>query len=140
MNKLNPYASPAAVKGSNPDSPDLFNRRRQKVTANIILGATVFGAITYTLVDESIARTSFGAWPMLIGSAVIAAISAIVTRRPLTSPMTCFLATVSGDLVAAMLRGWQYAQVEYCIPLAIGFSIPALMLALLLRKWRGDLP
>jgi hypothetical protein len=71
---------------------------------------------------------------MLLATAVIAFASLLVTRDIFLSPLCCLAGTLSGAIVAGLVRGWGYAQFHACIPLAIGFSIPTLLLGLLMRR------
>lgn len=134
MESFNPYAPPDVDTGAS-----RFTERYQysRWHACGFLVASVFISLTYTCLDEVVYRTSIGALPMLIGTAIIAFASVLVTKDVLVSPLCCFVGTVSGDILVGFVRGWGYAQLPVCIVLAIGLSIPSLLIGLLMRRLDG---
>ena len=127
--KLNPYSSPAPTTTSNELRPHEIANRRLSL---LILLASVLISIFYTFVDEVVLGTAFGAWPMLLITAAIALACSFLTRDWLIAPLCCFCGTMFGGIVVGLVRGWEYAQLEFCLPLALVFSIPALVVAALL--------
>jgi urea transporter len=94
------------------------------------LALSVMAAVAWVFLDEVLLKTKIGAWPMLIGSSAIAVFVAWRTRDWLIAPLCCVLATMSGDLMAGMVRDWAYAQVPMAFSLSLAFSVPALLVAL----------
>lgn len=135
MDPVNPYSPPTVI--SKPDNLPQPNRYGRKHASYILLASVVLSLI-YTFLDESVLRTAHGAWPVLFGTAAIAIVSVLVTRDLLLSPLCCFAGTMSGVLLAGLLRSWGYAQIDLAIPISIGFSIPSLIIGLLLRLLRRN--
>lgn len=135
-----------AMKPDNPYSPPTVDCKAENIApaflsgrhAAYFLGASVTFSLVYTFLDEAILRTSFGAWPMLFITASLAIGSVLITRDLLLSPLCCIAGTISGDILAGFIRNWAYAQMQFCIPLAIGFSVPALIIGLVLRQRRAS--
>src|SRR6187200_257190 len=113
MTDLNPYQSPTLPAEASPvRQPNAF------AGLCFLLAATI-AALAYTYVDEAVAKTQHGAWPMLIATSFLAVVSAVVSRHLWLAPLACFVATMAGDLLAAYLVSVRYAQIEICIPLAL---------------------
>lgn len=123
--RLNPYAAPASSEITTPIAEPVV-RRVAAVGACVV---STIGTLLYTWIDEVVLATRYGAWNMLIASAVFAAAVAWWTRDRLVAPACCFLAVVTADLLAALVRDWAYAQFHLCVPLAAAFSLPALFIA-----------
>ena len=134
VNPVNPYEPPRSSEPIVSGTDRVLTDKRRRSLALQILGVTTGLAVLYTIVDESVLGSRVGAWPMLFGSSLIAIATVLVTRDWLISPLCCFVPTCAGDAVAGMIRGWAYAQVEYCVPLAFAFSIPALVIGLI-QRW-----
>lgn len=136
---LNPYASPLPDPEhkvyANLAQPE--NRSsRTRALAWIFVGFSVACAVSFTYVDEIVAKTKYGAWPTVFSTAALSIVAAVVTRECWIAPLCCFLGTMAGDLLAGVLVNWPYAQVYFCVPIALGFSVPALIVAALLRYYR----
>ena len=129
MDTNNPYASPSApptaIQGKAQSKPTV----RRRLACGMLL-ASIAGSLAYTFIDEVVLKTSEGAWPMLFATAGIAVIASVLTRDWLVAPLCCFCGTMSGGLLAGIVRSWSYAQLHICIPLALGFSVPSLIIAL----------
>jgi hypothetical protein len=134
MEPVNPYSPPTVDRKAESIVQPFRYGQQQAV---YFLVASVILSLMYTYIDESLLRTSYGAWPMLIATSAIAIGSVLVTKDLLLSPLCCFAGTVSGDILAGLVRNWGYAQLHYCIPLSIAFSIPSLIIGLLLRRRRS---
>ena len=119
MEPDNPYSPPAVPHTTDCVAEPFRHRRRH---AWYFLGMSVVASTTYTYFDEVVLGTSYGAWPMLITTATISVACAWFTRNSLVSPFCCFAGTMAGDILAGLIRGWQYAQLHFCIPLSIAFS------------------
>lgn len=135
MDSNNPYAPPGAATPANQAKVQSIPAVRRGLACAILL-TSIAGSLAYTFIDEVVLKTSEGAWPLLVATAGVAAIASIVTRDWLLAPLCCFCGTVSGDLLAGVVRSWSYAQLHICIPLAFGFSIPSLIIALGMH-WYG---
>lgn len=128
----NPFAPPRV--GSTAVGKSKSRPIEPRFVALVMLVISVALSLVYTYFDEVQLRTRMGAWPMLIGSCIVSIACALVTKDWAVAPFCCFCSTVAGDLLAGVIRGWSYAQLHICIPLAAGFSIPALLLALFLKS------
>lgn len=131
---LNPYASPLP----DPEHPRFATPSHRPWTRSlawIFVGFSVACAVTFTYVDEIVLKTKYGAWPTVFFSAGLSIIAAVVTRECWIAPLCCFLGTMAADLLAGVLVSWPYAQVYQCIPISLGFSVPALIVAALLRVY-----
>lgn len=67
---------------------------------------------------------------MLFASAGLAIVASFLTRDWMVAPLVCFSATMSGGLLAGIVRSWPYAQLDICLPFAAGFSVPSLVIAI----------
>ena len=134
MDSNNPYASPAATSSAVSSKVESTPTVRRRLALGMLL-VSVACAVTYTYVDEVVLKTSTGAWPMLFATAGLAVIASIFTRDCFVAPLCCFCATVSGDLLAGLVRSWSYAQTEVCVPIALGFSVPSLIVALAMTRY-----
>ncbi len=133
--ELNPYAPPQTTGRAQSEEAAETHRDSTEIAAGF-LAASVALALAYTYCDEILIGTRYGAWPLLFGAAAISLVCAVWTRSWLLAPLCCFAGTISGDLLAAVVRDWAYAQFHYCVPLAIGFSLPSLVVAWVLGRWR----
>jgi len=131
LSDLNPYLSP--ILPAEP-IPSVLVRPASNTIALLFLLGSVAAALTYTYLDEVVIQSKHGAWPMLIGVSAVSVVSAFLTRHLWLAPLACFVATMAGDLLAACLVSIGYAQIELCIPLALAFSSPALLVAIVLRR------
>ena len=100
----------------------------------MIVLAVACGLI-YTYLDEIVIRSSYGAWPVVFFTAALSLISAVATRDVWKAPLCCFLGTMAADLFAGILVNWAYAQVFACLGISCAFSLPALIVAALLRAY-----
>ncbi|MCA9037583.1 MAG: hypothetical protein KDA91_20755 [Planctomycetaceae bacterium] len=138
MEDFNPYAPPVDQAVSVESVRGLPVRRR---LALAMLWVFIIAAVSYTYLDEVVLATSFGAWPMLCTAGAGAIVASCFTRDLLVAPLCCLLSVVCGDLTAAFVKSWQYAQFHLCLPLAIGFSVPSFLLAFYLRfRKRHNIP
>ncbi|MEI8213866.1 MAG: hypothetical protein WCI02_17080 [Planctomycetota bacterium] len=135
VNPVNPYEPPRSSEPIASGIDRVLTDKRRRSIALQILGVTTGLAVLYTIVDEGVLGTGVGAWPMLFGSCLIAIATVFMTRDWLISPLCCFVPTCAGDAVAGLIRGWAYAEVAYCVPLALAFSIPALVIGLIQRLY-----
>ena len=141
MDNNNPFAPPAVASDAIVPPPAIVQAREatpvvRRRLALILVAFSIGCSLTYMVMDEVILTTSVGAWPMLLATAAIGIVAGFLTRDWIVAPFCCFCGTMSGDILAGVVRGWSYAQLELCIPLAIGFSIPALIVAAV-TYWRG---
>lgn len=135
MQRENPYQSPTSTAVASPRPQRSVRSRR-----HLALGFLVFSivlALGYTFIDEVVIGPIYRAWPMLLGTAVISVVAAFVTNDVIVSPLCCFAATMAGDVEAALIQNWSYAQPLICLPLAAGFSLPAVIVAVLMRRFRA---
>ena len=135
---VNPYQSPQTLDCSTVAGEQCYEPtpRRRRLAAHL-LGTSAALALGYTYIDEVVLRTSFGTWPTLIGTSILAIVAAVLTRDVLLAPLCCFGATMAADFLAAVVRSVAYAQIPICLKLALAFSLPALVIALVLRR-RAD--
>ncbi|WP_161604303.1 hypothetical protein [Roseiconus nitratireducens] len=131
MTKLNPYSPPRQVESAAPPVPETSVVPPYRGLALCFLAASVVFSLTYTWVDEVTAKTSNGAWPMLFITCFFAVLAGFSTRDRIIAPLTCFAGVMSGDVLAGLIRGWAYAQLHLCVPLATAFSVPALASAII---------
>ena len=133
----NPYASPSATSSqillATPQLPIV----RRDWACGILL-VSIALSLNYVYLDEVIFKTQVGAWPMLIVTSGIGIVAAIATRDWMLSPLCCFCGTVSGVVLVGVTKNWSYAQIHIAVPLALGFSAPALILAFIVRAYLGN--
>lgn len=128
-NDVNPYAPPPMeAPPLRPVKKLLAEFGRPYAIAALLL--TITAALAWVFLDEVLLKTQIGAWPMLIGSSAIAVFVAWRTCDWLIAPLCCVLPTMSGDLMAGLVRDWAYAQVPMAFSLSLAFSVPALLVAL----------
>ena len=71
---------------------------------------------------------------MLIGTAVLSIVSAFMSRHLVLAPLCCFAGIMAADLLVAVVISVAYAQFDDCFPLAVVFSLPSLIIVLVLRR------
>jgi hypothetical protein len=132
MTHLNPYQSPTLPA----EAPQQRGRSPSVFLGWCFLLLSTGGALAYTYIDESLLNTRMGGWPVLIGTSALSIVSAFVSRDWVLAPLCCLVAAVASDVLAAALISIAYAQFHAFIPLAMAFSVPALIIALVLRRRR----
>lgn len=131
----NPYAPPTSQE------PLLRPERKRSVEfgrpyAMAALGLSILSALAWVFLDEVLLMTQIGAWPMLIGCSAVSVLVAWRTRDWVIAPLCCVVPTMSGDLMAGVVRDWSYAQVPIALQLSLAFSVPALLVAWI-SAWRA---
>lgn len=135
LQTTNPYQPPGALGNAVSLQLPVEGPSSRRAVATFILAATVLGSLTFVYFAESINQFTPPIGIVLIVSTAVSSIaSAIITRDALLAPLCCLGGMMSGVTLAAMMKGWPYVSLEITIPLSIGASLPALVVAWLLKR------
>lgn len=129
METENPYAPPQA----DCTPVEIERRPLEKRSAIWYLCVTVAVALAYVVLTELILQAKQPAPGLLAITTISSLVASARTKDFVLSPLCCFAGMMSGALLAGLIRGWNYVQMPYTLPAAIGFSLPALILAIVLR-------
>jgi hypothetical protein len=137
MDSTNPYRPPQSLGDAVPiPNPPLAKPPFNRPLAIVMLTLSVIAALLFVVSTESVWRNLVPAPGLflLVGTCLISILAAFITRDVLIAPLCCFAATAAGDILVALIRDWAYAEPKIMLLLALGASIPALIIAVLCRR------
>ncbi len=96
-----------------------------------MLTFSIIAALLFVVATELTWRNAVAAPGLFLlsGTCLISIVAAFITRDVLIAPLCCFASTAAGDILAAVIRDWDYAEPTTMLLLACGGSIPAFIIA-----------
>lgn len=132
----NPYRPPKLLGDEVrlPDPGPAFARfSRGTLLASISICVAVSTILSYAVIE--VIDLEPGGLYIIAVAMITSIVFAYVTRESLLSALLCFAMIMAGDLVAIVVRDWQFADPEVMLPVSIVLSIPAAVTAALSRRW-----